>query len=229
MSSLLILDASSTLCSVALNLNGETLWLTEDQPSRHAQRLLPMVDELMSDAGISRSELDGVAFGCGPGSFTGIRIAVAVAQGVSLALDLPVCGISSLATIAQAALSEDTRSRALTLMDAHMGEVFWGTYELQNGICVPVGDEQVGNPEACLEAIADWDGVIAGDGLQLMPFAGCDLTYSGIRPEARTMSRLAAEAWKDGKFGDADAHPPVYLRNSVAWKKLDEQPSLLKR
>lgn len=229
MSCLLILDASSTLCSVALKIDGETLWLTEDQPRRHAQRLLPMVDELMADAGVTRAELDGVAFGCGPGSFTGIRIAVAVAQGIALALDLPVCGISSLRTIAQAALRESGATRALAVMDAHMGEVFWGVYRMQDGLAVPCGEERVASPEECLADIDAWDGIIAGDGLQLMPFAHCDQTYACIRPEARTMAALADDAWAQGLFGDADAHPPVYLRNSVAWKKLDEQPSLLKR
>jgi len=183
----------------------------------------------MADAGITRADLSGVAFGRGPGSFTGIRIAISVAQGIALGLDLPVCGISSLQGMAQAALTAANEQRVLVLMDAHMGEVFWGAYEMQNGTCVPVGDEKVGSPEACLKDIAVWDGIVAGEGLQLMHFAECDQTWANLRPEARSMSPLALNAWNNGLFGDAAEHPPVYLRNSVAWKKLDEQPSLLKR
>lgn len=235
MANLLILDASSSLCSVALSLDGEVLWSTEDQPRRHAQRLLPMVDELLADAGVARQSLDGVAFGQGPGSFTGIRIALSVAHGLSLGLDVPVCGISSLAAVARAALSQDARSTAFVVMDAHMGEVFWGQYQQQGDLILPLSQEQVGAPSVCLEALAELEKQqpanvsVAGDGLQLMDFAHCDLEYATLKPEARTMAPMAAAAWEAGQFSDPEAHPPVYLRQSVAWKKLSEQPSLLKK
>ena len=101
MANLLILDASSSLCSVTL-LNGEQRYdLSETQPRRHAQRLLPMVDEVLQLAGLPKAELDGIAYARGPGSFTGIRIAVSVVQGIAMGLDIPVYGFSTLQMLAQ--------------------------------------------------------------------------------------------------------------------------------
>ena len=226
---LLIIDASSSLCSVAINQGGETVWLTEDQPRRHAQRLLPMIDELLVDAGVQRSQIDGIAFGRGPGSFTGIRIATAVAQGLSLGLDCPVAGISSLESVALAVMKETGSERVLAVMDAHMGEVFWGCFTRDGNVCRVLTEERVGSPEECLKDIETFDGVLAGDGLKLMPFIECSQDFAMVRPEAKAMSAIALEYWNQQSFGDPIDHSPVYLRQSVAWKKLSEQPSLLKR
>ncbi|TNC83786.1 MAG: tRNA (adenosine(37)-N6)-threonylcarbamoyltransferase complex dimerization subunit type 1 TsaB [Thalassolituus sp.] len=230
MSVILTIDASSSLCSVALNINGELVWNTEEQPRRHAQRLLPMIDDILADSGVSRSQLDGLAFGRGPGSFTGIRIAVSVAQGLSLGLDLPVCGVSSLESVAlAAALNEQGAGKVLALMDAHMGEVFWGQFDVIDGMTKAGGAEQVGSPELCLAEIDAFKGVLAGDGLNLAAFEALSSDYATIQPEARIMAALAEREWNNDNFGSPDNQLPVYLRNSVAWKKLDEQPSLLKR
>ena len=230
MSVILTIDASSSLCSVALNINGELVWNTEEQPRRHAQRLLPMIDDILADSGISRHQLDGLAFGRGPGSFTGIRIAVSVAQGLALGLDLPVCGVSSLEAVALAAASNDeTASKVLAIMDAHMGEVFWGQFDVIDGMTQAGGVEQVGSPELCLTQASEFGGLLAGDGLSLAPFSELNSAYATIQPEARIMAALADREWNNGNFGSPDNQLPVYLRNSVAWKKLDEQPSLLKR
>ena len=230
MSVILTIDASSSLCSVALNINGELVWNTEEQPRRHAQRLLPMIDDILADSGVSRSQLDGLAFGRGPGSFTGIRIAVSVAQGLSLGLDLPVCGVSSLESVAlAAALNEQGAGKVLALMDAHMGEVFWGQFDVIDGMTKAGGAEQVGSPELCLAEIDAFKGVLAGDGLNLGAFEVLSSDYATIQPEARIMAALAEREWNNDNFGSPDNQLPVYLRNSVAWKKLDEQPSLLKR
>ncbi len=232
MPNLLVLDASSSLCSVALLTDNGDYWKTEAQPRRHAQRLLEMVDEIVSESGIQRQDLNGVAFGRGPGSFTGIRIAVSVAQGLSLGLGIPVCGISALQAMAQAVAAECPDETAeqincMTLMDAHMGEVFWGQFSVDKDRSVSLADERVGSPEECLQIIGEWSGLLAGTGLQLPAFSGCEQTLNHIQPEARFMINLVRQAWEDGLFDDPSQHPPVYLRNSVAWKKLSEQPSLL--
>ena len=230
MATLLTIDASSSLCSVALERNDELLWSTEDQPRRHAQRLLPMIDDIVAQAGIAKGDLDGIAFGRGPGSFTGIRIAVSVAQGLSLGLDVPVCGVSSLATVALAAAQNDSSVKEVfALMDAHMGEVFWGRFQVEDSGLTLIGEEVVGSPELCIAAMAECSGQVAGNGLDLETFSDCNQALASLQPEARVMASLARDAWKQGQFGAADQHSPVYLRNSVAWKKLDEQPSLLKR
>ena len=236
MANLLILDASSSLCSVSL-LTGQQNWhLCEDQPRRHAQRLLPMVDEVLTQAGLNRQQLDGIAYGRGPGSFTGIRIAASVMQGIALALDLPVYGVSSLQAIAQQLVetgSYQPGQQIAVIMDAHMGEVFWGIYQLQdNGQTLLLNSEQVAVPEVCLEQLQQFDGIYAGDGLTLEPIQAAlpqDKCNGAIQPATEFMTALVKQAWHDQQFADEEQYAPVYLRDSVAWKKLDEQPSLLKR
>lgn len=229
MSCLLIVDASSSLCSVALSRASESWSLCEDQPRRHAQRLLPMVDELLMQAGVKKAELQGIAYGRGPGSFTGIRIAASVLQGIAFALELPVCGISSLQSVALKTLQNTAADHVMAIMDAHMGEVFWGHFQRDGELCRLVGEEHVGSPEQCLQALDNFDGMVAGDGLTLPAFSGFMQDWAAIQPQADIMLLLAQAAWRRGEFGAVAQHPPVYLRDSVAWKKLDEQPSLLRR
>lgn len=236
MTNILILDASSSLCSVSLLSSGQTHHLCEDQPRRHAQRLLPMVDEILKAAEINKSELNGIAYGRGPGSFTGIRIAASVMQGIALALNLPVYGVSSLQAIAQQLVQQQALNpgqEIAAIMDAHMGEVFWGIFRLQeNGLVTLQGQEQVATPERCIEQLAEFNGVFAGDGLTLEALEGQfpdERSFVDVLPKTEYMTSLVADAWDKGQFGNEEQHAPVYLRDSVAWKKLDEQPSLLKR
>ena len=114
-------------------------------------------------------------------------------------------------------------------MDAHMGEVFWGQFDVVDGMTQASGAEQVGSPDVCLAEIDTFKGGLAGDGLNLSAFESLSSEYANIQPEARIMAALADREWNNGHFGSPDNQLPVYLRNSVAWKKLDEQPSLLKR
>jgi tRNA threonylcarbamoyladenosine biosynthesis protein TsaB len=235
MATLLVLDASSVYCSVSLIRDEQTFHLTERQPRRHAQRLLPMVDEILSASAVPRAQLDGIAFGCGPGSFTGIRIAISVAQGIALGLDLPVYGFSGLQIVAQQALGRTRADRVMAVMDAHMGEVFWAEFQRTNGLAVLDGPERVGSPTICNETLASFTGAVAGNGIAV---AGV-LTessvsgYADLMVDCEPLSEFAVpvvrRAWEQGKFTGADQCSPVYLRDSVAWKKLDEQPSLLKR
>lgn len=234
MAYLLVVDASTSLCSVAVQREQQSFSLVESQPRRQAQLLLPMVDELLTQAGIKKTELAGVAYGRGPGSFTGIRIAASVMQGIALALSLPVCGISSLQTLAQTVLKQSKTDYVLALMDAHMGELFWGVYARDGEICQLIGVEHVGSPEQCLAAIAEFKaayphGELAGNGLQQPSFNHFDQAWALLEPQAQEMLVLVQQAWDNQQFSSADQHQPVYLRESVAWKKLDEQPSLLRR
>lgn len=236
MTNILILDASSSLCSVSLLHSGQIHHLCEDQPRRHAQRLLPMVDDILTAAKVNKSELNGIAYGRGPGSFTGIRIAASVMQGIALALNLPVFGVSTLQAIAQQLAQQKALNpgqEIAAIMDAHMGEVFWGIFQLQeNGLVTLHGQEQVATPEHCRQQLADFKGVFAGDGLTLEALAGQfpdEKSFANVLPKTEYMTSLVADAWDKGQFGSEEQHAPVYLRDSVAWKKLDEQPSLLKR
>lgn len=236
MANILILDASSSLCSVSLLSSGKAYHLCEEQPRRHAQRLLPMVDEILNIAGVKKSELNGIAYGRGPGSFTGIRIAASVMQGIALALNLPLYGVSSLQAIAQQLAQQQgfTSGQEITaIMDAHMGEVFWAIFRLQeNGLVELQGQEHVSTPESCIEQLAEFNGVFAGDGLTLESLRGQfkkEICFADVLPKTEYMTSLVGDAWDNDKFGNEEQHAPVYLRDSVAWKKLDEQPSLLKR
>lgn len=229
MTCLLVLDASSTLCSVALLANNQNWHITEEQPRRHAQRLLPMVDDIVRQAGIRKTAIQGIAYGCGPGSFTGIRIAASVMQGIALALNIPVAGISSLQAVAQAVFNNSDAQQVMAIMDAHMGEVFWGCYERNGATCRLVGSEKVGAPEQCLQELSTFNGVLAGDGLALPALAHLDQHWAGVKPQADVMLPLAKQAWQQQQFAAPHDHQPVYLRESVAWKKLAEQPSLLRR
>ena len=110
MANLLIVDASSSLCSVSLIADDRIISLEERQPRRHAQRLLPLVDDVLAQAGVARQALDGLAFGRGPGSFTGIRIALSMVQGIALGLDIPVLGVSSLEMLASARADQEGAS-----------------------------------------------------------------------------------------------------------------------
>jgi tRNA threonylcarbamoyladenosine biosynthesis protein TsaB len=245
MANLLIVDASSALCSVSLISAAGVQDLTERQPRRHAQRLLPMIDEVLQVAGVDKTALDGLAFARGPGSFTGIRIAVSVIQGIALGLNLPVYGFSTLQLLAQQALAETTVGQVVTVLDAHMGEVFWAVYERndeQDGLlCRLVGAEQVSDPQRCVDGlqymlqahqIDPYNCVLAGNGVALLTPTDRLPALSvvdGIEPLSHYAVDQVANAWQRGEFAGFEDFPPVYLRDSVAWKKLDEQPSLLKR
>ena len=235
MANLLIVDASSSLCSVALVAGSEVLSLEERQPRKHAQRLLPLVDDILSEAGVARQQLDGVAFGRGPGSFTGIRIAISVVQGMALGLELPVLGVSSLEMLASAAVHDPSANslsndvQVTAIMNAHMGEVFWGRYVVADGLAALTGEEKVGTPESCHESLTDFNGMVLGNGIPLLSELKGLESDASAEPLARFVAPRVKVAWDAGEFSGIDNHPPVYLRDSVAWKKLDEQPSLLKR
>lgn len=229
MANLLIVDASSSLCSVSLIADDRIISLEERQPRRHAQRLLPLVDDVLAQAGVARQALDGLAFGRGPGSFTGIRIALSMVQGIALGLDIPVLGVSSLEMLASARADQEGAS-VVAIMNAHMGELFWGQYRISNGQAVLSGVEKVGAAELCVQDLADFRGEYLGNGVALLPNqAEVSTSADVIEPLASFVAPRVKQAWEQGEFSGIENHPPVYLRDSVAWKKLDEQPSLLKR
>lgn len=237
MATLLILDASSAQCSVSLLYNGDAYHMAEQQPRKHAQRLLAMVDELLANVGVRQSQIDGIAFGRGPGSFTGLRIAAATAQGIAMGLEKPVYGASSLVAMAHGYMraTPDTHAwpkTVFTVLNAHMGEVFWSAYALpehpSEGLRV-LHDECVTPPEVFL---AQWQETssskaVVGDGLLLDACAHIESEHKNLMPLAQDMQSIVLSAWEGGEFGDPDQHPPKYLRDSVAWKKLSEQPTLL--
>lgn len=222
MTTLLALDTATEACSVALLHDGKVLSHYEVIPRLHAQRLLPMVQTLLGEAGVGLSAVDAIAFGRGPGAFTGVRIAIGVVQGLAFALQRPVLPVSTLATIAQRAWHEQGTTQVAAAIDARMDEVYWGCYREQSGEMRLVGSEAVLPPEqAVLPRAADGDWFGAGTGwgyAERIPVAvqGCD---AALLPHAEDLLRLAAFAWQRGEALEADQAQPVYLRDNVATPK----------
>ena len=215
--------------SAALGVNGEILERFELAPRGHAQLILPMVDELLAEAGISLADIDALAFGRGPGAFTGVRIAVGVAQGIAFAADLPVVPVSTLAALAQGS----EHDQVLVAVDARMDEIYYGAYQRNaQGLVELCGREQVLAPEQLLlpvvvSAQGDWFGVGSGwstyeDELR----ARCGDSLGGWNgqalPHAREVALLGAADFAAGVALAAEQALPVYLRDEVAWKKIGE-------
>ena len=156
---LLAFETATEACSVAVYVDGEVLERFELAPRRHAELALPWADGLLAEAGVAKSQLDAIAVGRGPGAFTGVRLAVALAQGIALALDRPVLPVSTLAALAASA----TGDRILAAIDARMGEVYLGVFERRDGEVLSVAEELVVRPDlADLPAGESWQGVGTG-------------------------------------------------------------------
>lgn len=222
MTTLLALDTATEACSVALLHEGRVLSRYEVIPRLHAQRVLPMVQELLAEAGIALAAVDAIAFGRGPGAFTGVRIAVGVVQGLAFALGRPVLPISNLAVIAQRAHREQGVSQVATAIDARMDEVYWGCYRLEAGEMRLAGVEAVLPPERAelpRGAVGEWFGAGTGWGYaERIPVTVSGLD-AGLLPHAEDLLTLARFAWARGEAVDAEQAQPVYLRDNVATPK----------
>ncbi|MGI2037555.1 tRNA (adenosine(37)-N6)-threonylcarbamoyltransferase complex dimerization subunit type 1 TsaB [Shewanella frigidimarina] len=223
---ILALDTCTETCSAALTINGNVFSLIADAPREHSQRILPMVDDVLAQAKVTLADVDMIAYGRGPGSFTGIRICTSMTQGLALGLDLPVIGISTLAAMAQLAITEQGATQILCCIDARMKEVYWGQYIAKDGIATLVGEEHVSAPEA-IELILDTQQNISvcGTGFEAYPqlltiaphMTPCiEATY----PDAKAMLVLAQQGHQQGLHTTVDELSPVYLRDTVTWKKL---------
>jgi tRNA threonylcarbamoyladenosine biosynthesis protein TsaB len=223
---LLAIDTSTIACSVALSIDGQTSERYELAPQRHADLVLPMAESLLTEAGLGLADLDAIAFARGPGAFTGLRIAAAVAQGMAYGAGLPVIPVSTLAALAQGVISDGLADRVLAAMDARMGEVYWGAFEKgPDGLASPVGEECVCPPDHVpLVDAGAW--FAAGDGwasylAELKSRLACDLAgIEGQRyPRARDLARLALAPGQQGGALPATEAVPVYLRDRVATPK----------
>jgi tRNA threonylcarbamoyladenosine biosynthesis protein TsaB len=220
--SILALDTSATACSVALSVRGTIIEDHRIVPREHNRLILPMVDAVLLAAGISRGDLDAVAFGRGPGSFTGVRIAAAVAQGVSLGLDIPVVSVSSLAALAQATIAIDPNARyVLATLRSRAGEVYVGGYEFLAGRCLAYLPDAV-TTEQDLPTAVDSSWWVVGDGVAHFE---ASITARGCRvgaqllPTARAVLMLADAAMTNGDTTASAGALPVYLQGTRPWRK----------
>ncbi len=222
MSTLLALDTATEACSVALLHDGKVTSHYEVIPRLHAQKLLPMIQQLLAEAGTTLQAVNAIAFGRGPGAFTGVRIAIGVVQGLAFALERPVLPVSNLAVLAQRALREHGATQVAAAIDARMDEVYWGCYREEAGEMRLQGHEAVLAPElAALPAGAEGDWFGAGTGWGYAERIGlkpCALD-AGMLPHAEDLLTLARFAWARGEAIVADLAQPVYLRDKVATPK----------
>lgn len=226
---LLALDASSSECSAALiRAEGEArecLARCEHTPRAHTQRLLPMVDEVLSEAGITPAALDAVAYGHGPGSFTGLRIAAGAAQGLAFGLDRPLVGVSTLEALALQAHRRFHFRHLVTALDARMNEVYVAAWHCQDDVPTLLDQEAVVAPArvALPGYETDWVGV--GSGFTLweqfddVVRASLSQHLCDLEPRAEEMAWVGLRAFEAGEGRAPIDVQPVYLRNDVAWKK----------
>lgn len=222
MTTLLALDTATEACSVALLHDGRVTSHYEVIPRMHAQKLLPMIQQLLGDAGVALSAVDAIAFGRGPGAFTGVRIAIGVVQGLAFALERPVLPVSNLAALAQGALRERGIQQVASAIDARMDEVYWGCYQAREGEMCLVGQEAVLAPERALlpeGAAGTWFGAGTGWGYAPRLTAAVERCDATLLPNALDVLALAGFAWKRGEAIAADQAQPVYLRDNVATPK----------
>ncbi|AMH19359.1 putative metal-dependent protease molecular chaperone [Hafnia paralvei ATCC 29927] len=225
---ILAIDTATEACSVALWNNGEKHALFEICPREHTQRILPMVQQILAESGVSLNQLDALAFGRGPGSFTGVRIGIGIAQGLAMGADLPMIGVSTLATMAQGAFRQMGATQVLAAIDARMGEVYWGQYQRQNdGVWLGENTEAVFTPERAQQNVmalaGEWASVGTGWGTYPDMAAATPITLVDGQitlPQAEDMLPLALVDFALGKMTAVENAQPTYLRNEVTWKKL---------
>lgn len=225
---ILAIETATEACSMALWIDGDVRERFEIAPRRHTELVLPWADALLADAGLRRAQIDAIACGRGPGAFTGVRLAVALAQGMAFALDRPVLAISTLAALALQAQAGEG-DHVLAAIDARMGEVYIAEFVADASAHVlPLGAESLAAPGVIertntAPCIGVGTGFAADDGVLASRLSAqlvrCDAT---ALPHAADIARLAAVAWTRGEAIAPDALEPAYLRNNVA-KTLAEQ------
>ncbi|PJG60276.1 tRNA (adenosine(37)-N6)-threonylcarbamoyltransferase complex dimerization subunit type 1 TsaB [Aeromonas cavernicola] len=224
---ILAVDTATEACSAALLVGEQLFSRWEEAPRDHTRKILPMVQSLLEESGLGLSDLDAIAFGRGPGSFTGVRIGIGVAQGLAFGAQVPLIGISTLAAMAQGAYRQHGATRVLAAIDARMNEVYFGHYEYRAGHMQLVGDEVVSDPETLVVARGQQAGSFTsvGTGFESYgePLNGLAEVLQGsvVRfPAALDMLPLARTAWLAGEAVPVEQAMPVYLRDKVTWKKL---------
>jgi len=230
---ILAIDASADACSVALQVNGEQSSLVNNEARAHAQSLLPLVDQILSESSILLNDVDAIAVVHGPGSFTGIRIAISVAQGLAYGAKLPVVCLSSLEVMAVTATGSEAftanpESIIVPALDARMGEVYWAAFALQGGQLYTIDGPAVAGFHSFAQ---DLDGlarkaplICAGngyqvDGLDISPSTLENVIEKDVACTPSASGLLAALDMCEGQVFSACDLEPLYLRNEVAWKK----------
>lgn len=218
MSTILAIETSSELASCAL-LRGDAVLSRESSGVRtHSQAILPLVQELLAEAGIALADCDAIAYGSGPGSFTGVRTACGIAQGLAYGAGLPVVPVVTLDAMALACQQQHSTQQVLTVLDARMSEVYWAQYDLADGVqavlppvlSAPGAVAPEGDVTACGNGFAAYAAELAG-------LPGAATADAAIMPHAIQIGQLAQRAFAAGQTVTAAEAQPLYLRNKIAY------------
>lgn len=222
---LLAIDTATEACSAAVLADGKLFSRWIELGRGHTDHILPLIDELLKEAQLRLKDLDAIAFGRGPGAFTGVRLAASITQGLAFGAGLKVIGISDLRAVAQRVLDEQPGCQTvLVCNDARMQEVYWGVYQRDEaGLAQLLGAEHVSPPqEVQLPEAAKSPVHGGGRGFKAYPelaqrFAGrLEAIHDDVTPRAAEIVKLAAVEWQAGRTLSAEQAIPVYLRDNVA-------------
>ncbi|CAA6827012.1 MAG: TsaB protein, required for threonylcarbamoyladenosine (t(6)A) formation in tRNA [uncultured Thiotrichaceae bacterium] len=223
MTTILAIETATEACSAALLYNDAVIHEYEIAPRMHTRLILPMVEKLLAEAAITLADVDAIAFGRGPGAFTGLRIATGVTQGLALAHDTPVLPVSTLAAMAlEMAEQHADKEHFLVAVDARINEVYWGHYKRQGNSVVLVEQEQViAADKLAAITLENWLGVGTGWSAYEESFQALNQTaendiYPEVYPSAKYIALLGNVAFEAGKALPAELAQPVYLRDKVA-------------
>ncbi|MFA9216034.1 MAG: tRNA (adenosine(37)-N6)-threonylcarbamoyltransferase complex dimerization subunit type 1 TsaB [Sphingomonadaceae bacterium] len=227
---ILAIETSSELASCALLRDGVVLSRSSSGVRTHSQSILPMIQELLAEAGIALKDCDAIAFGSGPGSFTGVRTACGIAQGLAFGAGLPVVPVVTLDAMALACQQQTGAAQVLTVLDARMGEVYWAQYAFDGGTAGTPAPRAVLAPAlSAPEAVAAQGPVTAcGNGLSAYAEALAGPAFAGgaeagIVPHASQIAQLAALAYAAGATVAAADAQPLYLRNKIAYTQAERR------
>lgn len=225
MSILLAFDTSTAACTVALKVDQVVFERHEIAPRRHGNLLLPMIQSLLNEAQESLSSCDAIAFGQGPGSFMGVRIAAATAQGLAFAMGLPVIPVSSLQVLAQTAYALNPSNEIIAGWDARMNQIYWGHYEQKSGYMQPKTSDQLLSPET-IQCSENSNCLLAGNAWEIyqeqLPETFNNLQIENCYPSASALVTLADYFWEAGQAVSAEDADVAYVRNDVAQPKLSK-------
>ncbi|QTS83847.1 tRNA (adenosine(37)-N6)-threonylcarbamoyltransferase complex dimerization subunit type 1 TsaB [Coxiella endosymbiont of Amblyomma nuttalli] len=223
MSIILALETATAACSAAIWLDGNIKWRFDITPQRHSEIILTFIDELLIEADIQLQEVDVIAFGCGPGSFMGVRIATGIAQGVAYGIDRPVIPVSTLQALAQSAYEKIKRERIIAGLDAHMDSIYWGSYQADDqGIMQAVIRDQLSKPTpTAMMTFAGDDWIAAGNGWKIytdFPKVLFKEAYFDIYPNAASVALIANQKFIRGDIFPPEKVEPMYIREVVTRK-----------
>ena len=219
MSKILALDTSTDACSIALLIDNKVSDRFVIMSKQHTKLILPMIDEVLSEAGIGLNQLDALAFGCGPGSFTGVRLAASIIQGFAFAADLPVVSVSTLRALAQEVFVEFKVSKVLVIQDARMNEVYLGQYQVgDRGVMQAIEPDSLTKPEEAVVILQDYL-VGVGSGFEIYSDIFAKKSEFEIiakkHIQAKYLVQLASYDFDKNRLITAEHVLPVYLRDKV--------------